>query len=319
MQNRFFPRAARTAGFTVGKSSAFTLIELLVVIAIIAILSAILFPVFAQARQKARQAACLSNMKQIGLGVLQYAQDYDELFVPSESRPNGVNLQSWPSMMEPYVKSQEVFVCPGADEAPKAADPAFVTPSGRRYVGVTVTVNNSGGDGSDTVMCKVHRLSYGRNLIPVRGTAANGAWDALIAGRATTSGKTYPNFVDYTSNFKHGFAGALVAGAPGAGPGGGGGTTTAVAMSDIADLAGTIHIMDAMAGGPPTASNSYGSSMRGIQQDVRTDLFPDAEPSKVDARHNGGYVVLYGDGHSGWRKWGSSTPCMWTVQDDTCD
>ena len=60
------------------KNKAFTLIELLVVIAIIAILAAILFPVFAQAREKARQTSCLSNMKQVGLGLLMYAQDYDE-------------------------------------------------------------------------------------------------------------------------------------------------------------------------------------------------------------------------------------------------
>ncbi|HVK05206.1 MAG TPA: DUF1559 domain-containing protein [Armatimonadaceae bacterium] len=304
-----------------GNRSAFTLIELLVVIAIIAILAAILFPVFAQARQKARQAACLSNMKQIGLAVMQYAQDYDELFVPSETYPTGssaAGIMSWPTMLDPYVKSQDVFVCPGADEAPKSADPDFVTPSSRRFVGVTVTVGNSGGDGSTTNFCKIHRLSYGRNLIPARGTATNGAWDAIIAGRVTNNGKSYPNFVNYTNNFKYGFAGALVAGAAGAGPGGGGGTTTAVAMADVADLAGTIHITDAMAGGPPTATNSYGSSLRGTQQDVRTDMFKDAEPSKVDARHNGGYVVLYGDGHSGWKKYGSSTPCQWTVQDDQC-
>src|SRR5262249_15795329 len=77
---------------------AFTLIELLVVIAIFAILAAILFPVFAQARAKARQAACLSNMKQIGLGLMMYAQDYDET-LPGNStlNVNGVTDPRWPA------------------------------------------------------------------------------------------------------------------------------------------------------------------------------------------------------------------------------
>src|SRR5579862_8575103 len=77
--------------------SAFTLIELLVVIAIIAILASILFPVFAQARAKARQATCLSNMKQIGLGILMYAEDYDET-MPGDTplNTNGLSDPRWP-------------------------------------------------------------------------------------------------------------------------------------------------------------------------------------------------------------------------------
>jgi prepilin-type N-terminal cleavage/methylation domain-containing protein/prepilin-type processing-associated H-X9-DG protein len=89
--------------------SAFTLIELLVVIAIIAILAAILFPVFAQARGKARQASCMSNMKQLGLAILQYNQDYDSTFVMGGTRDWGA---WWPALVQPYVKTLEVFSCP---------------------------------------------------------------------------------------------------------------------------------------------------------------------------------------------------------------
>ena len=97
--------------------NAFTLIELLVVIAIIAILAAILFPVFAQAREKARQASCASNMKQIGLAFLQYAQDYDEIAPLQGALAAGTapNQEGWNSAMWtifPYVKSAAVYKCP---------------------------------------------------------------------------------------------------------------------------------------------------------------------------------------------------------------
>lgn len=93
--------------------AAFTLIELLVVIAIIAILAAILFPVFAQAREKARQSSCLSNEKQLGLAVLQYAADYDSTYPLGGY--NGWDAW-WPSIVQPYVKSLEVFVCPDGNQ-----------------------------------------------------------------------------------------------------------------------------------------------------------------------------------------------------------
>jgi prepilin-type N-terminal cleavage/methylation domain-containing protein/prepilin-type processing-associated H-X9-DG protein len=91
--------------------SAFTLIELLVVIAIIAILAAILFPVFAKAREKARQTACLANEKQIGLGLMQYIQDYDETYPLSVSASSvGTNV-SYRQLIQPYMKSVQVLIC----------------------------------------------------------------------------------------------------------------------------------------------------------------------------------------------------------------
>jgi len=94
----------------------FTLIELLVVIAIIAILAAILFPVFAKVREKARQASCASNEKQLGLGVIQYIQDYDEHFpVVWDNRSSlgaGKTDINWGQEIYPYVKSLQVYVCP---------------------------------------------------------------------------------------------------------------------------------------------------------------------------------------------------------------
>lgn len=101
----------------------FTLIELLVVIAIIAILAAILFPVFARARENARRSACLSNMKQIGLGLMQYTQDYDEK-LPAQGNTDGTLFaegptnsgwgNNWIYMIQPYTKSWQLFVCPSA-------------------------------------------------------------------------------------------------------------------------------------------------------------------------------------------------------------
>ena len=98
--------------------SAFTLIELLVVIAIIAILAAILFPVFARARENARRSSCQSNLKQMGLGFAQYIQDYDERYMPGND-PVAASAVSggprgWSVLLQPYMKSTQILKCPSA-------------------------------------------------------------------------------------------------------------------------------------------------------------------------------------------------------------
>ena len=96
-----------------GSGLAFTLIELLVVIAIIAILVAILFPVFAQARERARQASCLSNQRQLALAVLMYVQDHDDCY-PMTANYGSPERTIWSQMIEPYVRNNGVFLCPSA-------------------------------------------------------------------------------------------------------------------------------------------------------------------------------------------------------------
>ena len=100
----------------ISKKFGFTLIELLVVIAIIALLAAILFPVFARARENARRSSCQSNLKQLGLGMIQYAQDYDETYPIGEefsSPGSGIYLgYGWGGRIYSYVKNSQVYVCP---------------------------------------------------------------------------------------------------------------------------------------------------------------------------------------------------------------
>ena len=97
------------------RKRGFTLIELLVVIAIIAILAAILFPAFAKARESARRASCMNNMKQLGTGLMQYMQEYDEkvtrgIYIPYPGGPTGG--ATWDFVIQPYVKSTAVLQCP---------------------------------------------------------------------------------------------------------------------------------------------------------------------------------------------------------------
>jgi prepilin-type N-terminal cleavage/methylation domain-containing protein/prepilin-type processing-associated H-X9-DG protein len=138
----------------------FTLIELLVVIAIIAILAAILFPVFAKAREKARQASCASNLKQIAIAMISYSQDYDELF-PRNCVYNGTIYDTWWQVgVQPYVKNTQIVICPSSKR----------TMGYSQYIGLGYTSASTTGTSqasikmpSQTIMCGD---SYDRCMLP---------------------------------------------------------------------------------------------------------------------------------------------------------
>lgn len=109
------------------KKGGFTLIELLVVIAIIAILAAILFPVFGRARENARRTSCLFNVKQIGIGMMQYLQDNDERYmvVAHAGEEGATEDYHWFEPLQPYVKSEQLFRCPSLSESTSDFTPAL--------------------------------------------------------------------------------------------------------------------------------------------------------------------------------------------------
>jgi len=136
---------------TAGRATAgFTLIELLVVVAIIAILAAILFPVFAQAREKARAVACMSNARQLGLAISMYTADFDEEILPATNYAAAPPV-IWAAVVQPYVQNEGVFNCPSASSAKFPADWSLRSFGSIGYNGITA-IDPSGVEAPATVM-----------------------------------------------------------------------------------------------------------------------------------------------------------------------
>ncbi len=210
-----------------GKRTAFTLIELLVVIAIIAILAAILFPVFARARENARRASCMSNMKQIGLGVMQYTQDYDEHYPPNghyftstgsagqlndlntdTSQPSGIFLvtnnsgtsgpggpatghyTTWMDAIFPYVKSTQVFSCPSNPLAASSPYPNYGYSIA--FGGYSSYYANFGGTGTAYTPLALSAVTRPSEVIMIAEYSSNysytmGPWNMNNANTATNN------------------------------------------------------------------------------------------------------------------------------------
>lgn len=167
----------------------FTLIELLIVIAIIGILAAILFPVFAQARESARRASCASNLKQIGMGFMQYTQDFNErmpkpTFGPPPVDSDATTRYKWMDAIYRYIKNEEVFVCPSDDE-----NEPYKFRTARQYG--SYGINGAYWDGSDGVAppidVKLSRIIAPSSTI-LAGDARRNLWEVSWTNKAAVKG-----------------------------------------------------------------------------------------------------------------------------------
>jgi len=200
---------------------AFTLIELLVVIAIIAILAAILFPVFAQARAKARAIVCISNMKQIGTGAVMYAQDYDEYTIPMylaysdayvgkatlPNRFNSTDIRDWRRywyyIIQPYIKNYPALKCadvsndPGIDWAANPDHNIGQSPEGG---GIAINDMMSGWDGDQVKLSEYESPANKVQFADASAVYNRGAGDDMWAGGGGDGGAAYNTYKQNLDN-----------------------------------------------------------------------------------------------------------------------
>ncbi|MGQ9488998.1 MAG: DUF1559 family PulG-like putative transporter [Armatimonadota bacterium] len=278
------------------KRYAFTLIELLVVIAIIAILAAILFPVFAQARDKARQTSDLSNLKQIGLAVQMYAQDYDETMAPAEGwRPDiqadPGQFVTWMALVFPYTKNHQIF------RSPKYA--LLFPESIANWL-------NYGLHGS------IAQGTPGNRVIPISYAAVNLRWS------------TWPHRTTVSANNGYGGKGGMYAAYPQWTSG-----DTPVSLAAIEEVAGTRIIVNGInyhlisgcdldvlddSGNLPCGFTAVTYMNTGGQPPWAVNMNP---PNRSTLAPFAGNVnVVFADGHAKAVPWGTGCPHEYTVEGD---